>query len=141
MDVETLLREERVAHLATVTRDGRPHIVPVVFAHDGSRIYIALDEKPKRTEPMRLKRVRNILANPQVSVLVDHYEEDWDKLVWVRVDGTARIVESGKGHEDAIALLRAKYPQYRSMGIESRPVIAIIVERIVEWQGRAQEES
>ncbi len=137
MDAETLLKEQRVARLATVSKNGRPHIVPVVFAYSGAYIYIALDDKPKRTSPMRLKRVRNILASPRVSMLVDHYEEDWGKLAWVRVDGAARILASGEVHEKAIGLLRAKYPQYRAMRLESRPVIEIAVERVVQWSSGA----
>jgi PPOX class probable F420-dependent enzyme len=129
-----LLESARIAHLATVSADGKPHIVPVVYAYDGKHIYIVLDDKPKRTPPMRLKRVRNIQANPSVSLLVDHYDEDWSKLAWVRVDGTARILHRGKAHDAAIKLLRAKYHQYRKMKIEERPVIEITVKRIVDWK-------
>jgi PPOX class probable F420-dependent enzyme len=129
-----LLDSARVAHLATVSADGKPHIVPVVYAHDGKHIYIVLDEKPKRISPMRLKRVRNIQANPNVSFLVDHYDEDWGKLIWVRVDGTTRILHRGKAHDAAIKLLRAKYRQYRNMKIDTRPVIEITIKRLVEWK-------
>jgi PPOX class probable F420-dependent enzyme len=117
-----------------MSADGKPHIVPVVYAYDGRHIYIVLDEKPKRTPLMRLKRVRNIQANPNVSFLVDHYDEDWGKLAWVRADGTARILHWGKVHDAAIKLLRAKYRQYRKMKIETRPVIEITIMRIVEWK-------
>ncbi len=136
MDVQSFLARERVAHLATVSPDARPHIVPVTFAYDGKRIWIALDEKRKSVEPMQLKRVRNIQANPQVALLADRYNEDWNKLVWVRVDGSARILQRGKAHDAAIRLLREKYPQYRKMRIEARPVIEIAIERIVEWEAR-----
>ena len=129
-----LLDRARIAHLATVSADGKPHIVPVVYAYDGKHIYIVLDEKPKRTPPMRLKRVRNIQANPNVSLLVDHYDEDWAKLAWVRVDGTARILHRGKVHDAGIKRLRAKYHQYRRMKIDPRPVIEITIKRIVEWK-------
>ncbi len=138
MDVQSFLARERVAHLATVSPDGRPHIVPVTFAYDGKQIWIALDEKRKSVEPMQLKRVRNIQANPQVALLADRYSEDWSKLAWVRVDGTARILLRGKAHDAAIRLLREKYPQYRKMKIEARPVIEIAVERMVEWEAKGE---
>jgi coenzyme F420-0:L-glutamate ligase/coenzyme F420-1:gamma-L-glutamate ligase len=80
-----------------------------------------------------LKRVRNIMANPRVALLVDRYSEDWRKLAWVRVDGVARILRGGKAHDKAITLLRAKYPQYRRMKLEAMPVIDIKVKRVVSW--------
>ncbi len=134
MNAERFLSTHRVARLATVTADGAPHIVPVVFAFDGKRVYIALDEKRKRVAPMRLQRVRNIAANPRVALLLDDYSEDWRKLAWVRVDGVARILRRGKAHAAAIALLLAKYPQYRRMKLETRPVIEIAVKRVVKWE-------
>ncbi len=138
MDVHSFIARQRVARLATVSPDGRPHIVPVTFAYDGKHIWIALDEKRKSVEPMQLKRVRNIQANPQVALLADRYNEDWNKLAWVRVDGTARIVQRGKAHDAAIRLLREKYPQYRKMKIETRPVIEIAIERIVRWEAKGE---
>src|SRR5690349_9619164 len=119
--------EARVARLATVDRDGRPHIVPICFAmsDDGGTLYTAVDEKPKRTR--RLKRLDNIEANPQMEVLIDRYEEDWSKLWWVRLRGTAQLVED----ERAVELLRAKYPQYRDAALG--PVIAVQIEEQTEW--------
>ena len=136
MDPHPFLAIQRVARLATLSADGTPHIVPVVYAYDGKRVYIALDEKPKRVAPLRLKRVRNIAANPRVSLLVDRYSENWRRVAWVRVDGSARVLQRGKAHDTAIALLRAKYPQYRKMKLEARPVIEITVKRVVEWVAR-----
>jgi PPOX class probable F420-dependent enzyme len=92
--------------------------VPVVYAYDGKHIWIALDEKRKSVQPMQLERVRNIQANPHVALLVDRYSEDWNKLAWVRVDGTARILLRGKAHDAAIRMLREKYPQYRKKNEE-----------------------
>jgi len=115
-----------VARLATVGRDGRPHVVPICFVLDGETLYTAVDEKPKRTR--RLKRLENIEANPRVEVLIDHYEDDWSKLWWVRLRGTARIVEDPR----AVDLLVAKYPQYAERRPEG-PVIAIDVEERSEW--------
>ena len=115
-----------VARLATAGRDGRPHVVPICFVLDGETLYTAVDEKPKRTR--RLKRLENIEANPRVEVLIDHYEDDWSKLWWVRLRGTARIVEDPR----AVDLLVAKYPQYAERRPEG-PVIAIDVEERSEW--------
>ena len=115
-----------VARLATVDADGRPHLVPICFAIDGSTLYSAVDDKPKRTR--RLKRLANIEANPQVEVLIDHYEEDWSRLWWIRLRGTARIVED----RHAVELLAAKYPQYRERP-PSGPMIAVTIEERSEW--------
>jgi PPOX class probable F420-dependent enzyme len=125
------VREARVARLATVDADGRPHLVPICFALDGDVLYSAVDQKPKRSK--RLKRLENIRTNPQVAVLVDHYDDDWTRLWWVRLDGTARVLEGGPEREHALALLREKYAQYRSE-LPTGPVIAVRVER---WQGWA----
>ncbi len=119
-----------VARLATVGRDGRPHIVPITFALDDDTIYFAVDFKPKTTAD--LQRLRNIEANPSVSVLVDHYEDDWTKLWWVRVDGGARIVIDGAVFEKGIALLTQRYAPYRSVR-PAGPVVAIAVERMTGW--------
>jgi PPOX class probable F420-dependent enzyme len=127
------LDESRTAHLGTVGPDGAPHVVPICFALDGDTIYFAVDSKPKRTRD--LKRLRNIGANPLVTVLVDHYEEDWRRLWWVRVDGLARIVERGAEFDAALALLQGRYPQYA----EARPggpVVAISIERLSGWSAK-----
>ena len=116
----------RVARLATVDPQGRPHVVPICFAIEGDTLYTAVDEKPKRTR--ELQRLRNIQANPQVEVLIDHYEDDWSRLGWVRLRGTARIVDDRR----AMELLAAKYPQYRER-IPAGPVIAVSIEERIEW--------
>jgi PPOX class probable F420-dependent enzyme len=122
----------RVARLATAGADGRPHIVPIVFVLDGDRIYSVVDQKPKRTT--QLRRLRNIAENSQAAVLVDHYEDDWDGLWWVRADGHARVLdlENPEHHgqaRQAIDLLRARYPQQRATGA----VLAIDVQRWSGW--------
>ncbi len=89
------IQSQRVAHLATASADGRPHVVPVCFAYLDGHIYIAIDEKPKRS--LRLKRLRNIEANPQVAIVLDRYDEDWSRLAWVLVQGTAVVLDSGPG--------------------------------------------
>ncbi|TMB64608.1 MAG: TIGR03668 family PPOX class F420-dependent oxidoreductase [Chloroflexi bacterium] len=128
---QALIEFQRVAHLATADANGRPHVVPVCFAYVDGRIYIAIDEKPKRS--LRLKRLRNIEANPEVAIVFDRYDEDWTRLGWVLVRGTAAVLGYGPEHARTLAALREKYPQYRAMALEERPVIRITVERVSSW--------
>jgi PPOX class probable F420-dependent enzyme len=124
-----------VARLATVTETGLPHLVPITFAVDGDRIYSVVDAKPKTTVH-GLRRLRNIRAQPQVSVLADHYDGDWTTLWWARADGMAAILTE-PGHIAApIALLAARYPQYRDRP-PGGPVIAIRVTRWTGWAASA----
>jgi PPOX class probable F420-dependent enzyme len=125
------LERQRVAHLATADADGKPHVVPACFACVDERFYIAIDEKPKRS--LRLKRLRNIEENPRVALVFDRYDEDWSRLGWVLAQGKAAILESGPEHERAIAALREKYPQYRSMALEGRPMIRVTTEKVSSW--------
>ena len=120
----------RVARLATVGADDRPHLVPICFVLEGDVLYSAVDRKPKRS--LELKRIENVRANPQAAVLVDHYDDDWTQLWWVRLDGRARVLEGGPEREHALALLAAKYPQY-SADTPEGPVLAIEIERWRSW--------
>src|ERR1700726_1672157 len=124
------IRGERVAHLATIGRDGRPHIVAITFALPPDALSPAVDDKPKKS--VHLKRLRNIELNPAVSVLVDHYEDDWTRLWWVRVDGFARIVNEGAEFDMAIAMLIKRSPQYQSASPPG-PAVAIDIERVTGW--------
>jgi PPOX class probable F420-dependent enzyme len=120
----------RVARLATADARGRPHIVPITFALDGETVYFAVDAKPKRTT--NLKRLRNIAANPAVSILIDQYDDDWNRLWWVRLDGTARVLIDDSEIQRALDLLSQRYAQYRDtrpMG----PVVAVALDRFVGW--------
>ena len=119
-----------VARLGTVAPDGGPHLVPVVFALQDEVVYTAVDAKPKTTQ--RLRRLANIERNPLVSLLVDHYADDWTQLWWVRVDGIAAIHHDGNALHAGHDLLRAKYAQYQSVPLKS-PVIAIAVRRWSSW--------
>jgi PPOX class probable F420-dependent enzyme len=118
--------DAEVARLASVDAAGRPHVVPICFVIDGDTLFTAVDEKPKRTR--RLRRLANIEANPVVEVLIDHYDEDWSRLRWARLRGTARIVED----RHAVELLAAKYPQYQEEP-PAGPVIAVAIEEQREW--------
>jgi PPOX class probable F420-dependent enzyme len=123
---EERLAHARVGHLATVTNTGRPHIVPVCFAVHGGSIVTAVDAKPKHTTA--LKRLDNVKATGRASLLVDHYEEDWSQLWWVRVDGSAKVTDD----EAAIDALAAKYHPYRAQR-PAGPVIAIEPETWRSW--------
>ena len=127
------LRSARTGHLATADAKGRPQVAPVCFVFDGQAIYSVLDAKPKTTSLRLLRRVKNILANPQVSLVVDHYEEDWDKLQYILVSGDAELLESGEEWALAIAMLREKYPQYQAMDLDQSPVIKITPVKYSPW--------
>jgi PPOX class probable F420-dependent enzyme len=128
---EAKLLDARVARLATTDPDGRPHLVPIVFALDGDTLYSAVDRKPKRSRTLR--RIENARARPDVTVLVDHYEEDWSRLWWIRLRGRARVLDGGEERERALALLSEKYPQYRDEPPDGA-VLAVDVTERREWQ-------
>ena len=128
------IRQARVGHLATVDEQGQPLNLPFCFAFDGECLYSPIDEKPKTAAPRELKRVRNIRANPRVSVAVHRYDdEDWSRLAHIIIQGKADILANGETHRKAVRLLRRKYPQYRAMALDERPMIQIRVERYIRW--------
>ena len=124
--------EARVARLATIDPDGRPHLVPFCFALTGEVLYSAVDRKPKRSRDLR--RLRNLRERGWATVLVDHYEEDWTALWWVRMRCRARVLEGGDEAAAALALLSEKYPQYRREPPPG-PVIALEVAEWRSWEG------
>ncbi|NED95573.1 TIGR03668 family PPOX class F420-dependent oxidoreductase [Phytoactinopolyspora alkaliphila] len=125
------LTAARVARLATAGADMRPHLVPVTFVVDGDGLVIGIDQKPKSTT--RLRRLHNIMENPRVAVLGDHYDDDWTRLWWVRADGSATVVAEGSARDAAVEALTAKYPQYR----DDPPLGPAIVVDIDRWAGWA----
>jgi PPOX class probable F420-dependent enzyme len=127
---DSRLTTARVARLATTDPDGRPHLVPIVFAVDGDTVYSAVDRKPKRSR--RLRRIENARARPDVTVLVDHYEDDWSRLWWIRLRGRARVLDDGSERDRALTLLRDKYSQYVDEP-PTGPVLAIDVSERREW--------
>jgi len=132
--VRKRLQRARVARLATVDPEGRPHLVPICFAFDGRAFYTPLDRKSKRLPFDELRRVRNIRANPKVALLVDEYHEDWRRLLYVLVRGRARLLRSGAQWRKAHRLLKRKYPQYRTGLLPANaPVIQVIPKRIITW--------
>ncbi len=134
--IRAKLEDAKVARLATVDAKHRPHVVPVCFAYDGKVFYTAIDQKPKRVAPERLTRVRNILAVPQVALLIDQYDEDWTQLWYVLIRGKAKLIPMSGHKERAWALrkLRAKYPQYAGRMLPNdAPIIRITPHRTAFW--------
>ncbi len=127
------LERQRVARLATVDEQGRPHVLPVCFVVVDGALYTSIDEKPKRGDPLTLRRVRNILTHPEVCLVADDYAEDWTRLAWLQVRGSAALAVDPEERGRALAALRARYPQYRSMDLESRPLIRITATHVVGW--------
>jgi PPOX class probable F420-dependent enzyme len=134
--VHKILKEARVARLATLDAKSRPYLVPVCFAYDGQRFYTAIDQKPKRVPPERLARLRNIQAVPRVALLIDDYYDDWTRLWYVLIHGNAKLLPESAHKEQACAIreLRAKYVQYaRGMLADDAAIIRITPERITPW--------
>jgi PPOX class probable F420-dependent enzyme len=130
---QLFLSSRRIGHLATADAEAVPHVVPVCFAISGTKLYITIDEKPKRVSGRLLKRLQNIAENPAVAVTVDRYDEDWSKLGWVMLRGRAEILYEGTEHGNAQALLKSRYPQLAAMQIAAHPVIALRIERVTSW--------
>lgn len=127
------IQAQRVGRLATADREGQPHVIPVCYACDGRSVYIALDAKPKRVAPQKLRRVRNLLENPRIALVVDRYSDDWSVLAYVLIRGSAELLVGGGEQLHAVALLRDRYVQYQTMPIQDQPVIAIRPSTIVSW--------
>jgi PPOX class probable F420-dependent enzyme len=132
-----LLRDARVGRLATADAAGRPLVVPICYAFDGARCFSAVDAKPKRTRDLR--RLRNIAANPHVSLVVDVWAEDWSRLAWVIVEGRAEVLTAGAEFSRAIGLLVAKYPQYGALPLdrEHGALVAVTPDRLLSWRPAA----
>ena len=135
----TFLESARRAILATIAPDGHARLIPICFilAGEPPTLYTTIDDKPKRDDdPLALARVRDIAADPRVTVLVDRWEEDWTRLAWLRAEGQAMLLEHGAGPEEhamVVAALRARYSQYETHRLEERPLIHIALERVTSW--------
>jgi PPOX class probable F420-dependent enzyme len=125
----------RVGRLGTVGADGQPLVVPICYAFDGAALFSAIDAKPKRAGGRRLRRVRNIAENPRVSVAIDHYEEDWSRLRYVIIQGSAEILDSGPDYGRGVAMLLAKYPQYEALPLDPERglMIKVTPRSILSW--------
>jgi len=126
------LETERVGRLATADGEGQPHVVPICYVLIGDRVYFTIDEKPKRPGAS-LKRLSNIRANPKVALVVDRYDEDWSRLGWVMLQGSAEILIEGELHRKAQMRLRERYPQLLKMQIDVLPVVAITIGKVTSW--------
>jgi PPOX class probable F420-dependent enzyme len=133
------LASARRAVMATIAHDGRPRLVPICFVLDGEppTLYTPIDDKPKRADdPVSLARVRDIAADPRVTVLVDRWDEDWTRLAWLRLEGRASLLDPASApdeHARAVGALRARYRQYEGHRLEERPIIRVALERAVAW--------
>lgn len=133
-EIQRRLDVARIARLSTVGADGKPHVIPICFVWDGAFLYSAIDQKPKRVPPAQLARVKNIQQTPHVSLLVDHYDEDWTRLWYVLVRGESELVMGQSERRQAILRLRTKYPQYDArMLADDAPVLRITPVRVVAW--------
>ena len=132
-DARRFVESRRVGHLATADRRAAPHVVPVCFALAEASLYITIDEKPKRRPAGRLKRLRNLSENPAAAFVVDRYAEDWTRLGWVMIRGTAEILSGGTEHDNAQSLLRSRYKQLAAMDLGPLPVIALRIGRVSSW--------
>ena len=124
-----------VARLATADKNGQPHVIPFCYAFDRERFYFVVDEKPKRQTGKPLKRIRNLLQNPQVALVIDDYADDWTQLAYVLVQGTAALVEEETEYSRVLALLRERYPQYRLMNLTfpNNTMVRIIPTKVLAW--------
>lgn len=130
----TFVARQRVARLATADAEGSPHVIPVCYAFDGTHFYTPLDEKPKRVARSQLRRVRNIGARHEASLVIDQYDDDWSRLGYVLVHGQADLLPPGNAaHAQALVLLRERYVQYITMTLEKYPVIVITPDRVTSW--------
>jgi len=130
-----IIISHKIARMATVDGSGNPLVLPVCFAYDGRCIYSPIDKKPKRVSSDKLKRVRNVLGNPNVSLLIDKYVENWNNLYYVIIVGRADVLNGGEEYERSLKILSDKYDQYCKMGLENlgAPVIKITPEKIISW--------
>lgn len=134
-DERAFAERHRVAHLATADATAAPHVIPICYAIVGDAFYFVVDEKPKRTRT-GLKRLRNIAANPHVALVIDDYDDDWSRLAYLLVRGRAAVVSEKAEYDTVLAVLRARYPQYRAMRLsfETHPLVRIVPELRHFWQ-------
>ena len=139
LKLKLLIKDSKIAYLSSISHKHQPHIVPICFVLLDHNFYSLIDDKPKSVQPLKLKRVQNIVHNPKVALIVNHYEDDWDKLWHILVNGNGSIVTNELERQAAIKSLKQKYLQYLQMDVASNPVIKISPISIVSW-GNAREE-
>lgn len=130
-EVHRFIHRARVGHLATADTERQPSVVPICFVHAHPHLYSLIDNKPKNAELHGLKRIRNLVENPQVAVVVDQWDEDWDRIGWVLLRGLAKVLDACPDH--ALRLLREKYPQYRNPSLDGHPAICMTIASFRAW--------
>ena len=115
--VQRFINNHVVARLATADAAGQPHVIPFCYAFDGEHVYFVVDQKPKRHTGKPLKRIRNMLENPQAAIVIDDYDDDWTRLAYVLITGTTALVDDEAEYARILARLRERYPQYRAMDL------------------------
>lgn len=133
--VRRFILAHSVARLATADKNGQPHVIPFCYAFNGERFYFVVDEKPKRQTGKPLKRIRNMLENPHVALVIDDYSDDWTQLAYVLVSGSPQVVDDEAEYATALALLRDRYPQYRAMllSFARNTMVRISPNKILAW--------
>lgn len=131
----TFIQTQKIARMATVDKSGKPLVLPICYAYDGNYIYTPIDKKPKRVAPMELNRIKNIVNNPNVSVVIDRYYEDWTRIAYIIIHCTAEVIDGGKEYRESLRILSEKYRQYKHMKLSQLglPVIKIIPNRFISW--------
>lgn len=132
-DAARFVKSASVARLASAAPDGRPHVIPVCFEVMDGNIYVGLDAKPKSVDALRLRRVRNIVSNPQAALIVDRYDEDWSKLGYALVTASATLELDERERSAAVDALKLKYPQYQTMLPDDAYVIRLTPIRVTTW--------
>ena len=127
------IEAQPVAHLATADQHGLPHVIPICFVIDAHSLFVAVDQKPKKSSERPLKRIRNVIENPNVTVVIDRYDDDWTKLAWIMLRGTAEVLHDGNEYDRSQNQLKVRYPQYRTMDLAGLPVIAIRISKVTAW--------
>ena len=132
-EILRFLESKLVAHLATADSSGLPQVVPICYTIENSALHFLLDIKPKTVSPYQLKRVKNISQNPNVSVVVDHYSNNWNELAFVHLRGKATIIADFDKHSKVIESLRTRYPQYNQAAIEKSILVKVDIETAYPW--------
>ena len=133
--VQHFIKSHIVARLATANVNGQPHVIPFCYAFNGEHVYFVVDQKPKRQTGKPIKRIRNMLENPQAAIVIDDYDDDWTQLAYVLITGTTAMVDDEWEYGEMLALLRGRYPQYREMDLRfsNNTMVRITPTKVHAW--------
>jgi PPOX class probable F420-dependent enzyme len=134
-DIIRYISRKRIAHFATCDSNAIPTVIPICFVYHNGIVYSPIDKKPKKISPTKLKRVKNIMENPFVSLVIDEYNDNWNRLSYVIIQGSASLIDHGQEYESALGMLCEKYEQYSKMKLNDLglPVIKIVSNKIITW--------